>query len=172
MTQPWHRYVEERFDGDLRRWHSDGYRSDVSDAEPVAPYLAALPAGAAGALARWDRLARAGGIPDMFLFEEGGTYGGTGGPAGLWTLGHDGGGNRYCVLPTGEIGVWDHQTGEVESHHRFPSLDAFAWAVVRVGAIDAGTLDRDSSEAAELMGTSHDGTHYLVQRLAESLDDQ
>ena len=184
MTQPWDRYVEDRFDADLRRWHPDGYRSDASHARPVAPFLAALPGPGAASLARWDTLARARAIPDMFRFEEGGLYGsdfaasevevyddGVEVSAGLWTLGHEGGGNRYCVLPSGEVRVWNHETSELESHNRFPGLDAFAWALVRVGAVEAGTLDRDSPEAAEVMDSPEAGSRFLVAQLVEWLEE-
>jgi hypothetical protein len=171
MTQPWDRYVEESLVEDLGRWLPDAYRPRATTPRP-------LPASAAVALARWDELARAGAIPDMFRFEEGGMYGfdftanevevydgGADVSARLWVLGHDGGGNGYCVLPSGEVGIWNHETGEVEKHNRFPSLDVFAWALVRVGAIEEGTLDRDSPELADLMDSPIDGCRFLVSQL-------
>ena len=185
MAQPWDRYVEERLAEDLARWLPEAYRPDVEAPRPVDEFLAALPADAARALARWDELARAGAIPDTFLFEEGGMYGfdftandvevhdgGADVSARLWMLGHDGGGNGYCGLPSGEVGIWNHEINAVERHNRFPSLDCFAWALVRVSAVEAGTLNRDSPEVADLVDSPADGCRFLVSQLGAWLDDR
>jgi hypothetical protein len=184
MTQPWDRYVVERLVEDLETWlPADG--PVVEAPRPVDEFLAPLPAATAAALAHWDNLAWVGAIPDMFLFEEGGMYGfdftandvevydgGVDVSARLWMLGHDGGGNGYCVLPSGEVGIWNHETNEIEQHNRFPSLDSFAWALVRVSAIEAGTLDRDDPEVADLMDSQVDGCRFLVSQLGAWLDDR
>ena len=138
-----------------------------------------MPGGDAGpaarALAGWDELARAGTIPDVYRFEQGDRYGfdfaaagvpvfvgGTNVAADVWALGHDGGGNVYLVTTSGAVRIWNHETYALEPANRsgFTSLDAFAWALVRLAAVDARRLTAADLRAALAAGDAGGFDHF------------
>jgi hypothetical protein len=184
MTHPWADYVATRLEADARNLLPRAYRSQVEpDTRPVEPMLARLAPDSALKLSMWDRLARAGAIPDTFYFEEGGQYGfdfvanavsvfdgDRDIAAQVWMVGHDGGGNGYVVLPTGAVGFWDHETDRLAPDGDFPDLDVFGWAMIQVGAAEVGVLDRDDVLAA-LAGQGSGGCGFLALRLRELLAD-
>jgi hypothetical protein len=184
MSQPWTGYVASRLDLDARRLLPDEYRPRVkADVRPVEPMLARMTPDSARILSAWDRLARAGAIPDMFSFEEGGQYGfdfvanavtvfdgDRDVSAEVWMLGHDGGGNGYVVLPTGVVGFWDHETDELAPGGEFPDLDVFGWAVIQFAAADAGALDIDDVVTV-LNGQGSGGCRALARRLREAQEE-
>jgi hypothetical protein len=184
VDEPVPGYVADHLAEDAGRWLAGAYRPTVAaDVRSVESFAAALPATAGRALAHWDRMARAGAIPDMFAFEEGGLYGfdfvaeqvsavdgGRDVSDRLWMLGHEGGGNGYVVLPSGEIGIWDHESGAVGRSGRFASLDVFGWAIVRCGAAEAGALDVDEV-IDRLSAQGSGGCAFLAGRLRDEFED-
>ncbi len=180
MTLPWIDYVAKHMDDDTARWLGGEHMQAVDeDVRPVTEFLATLPSDAARVLKEWDRRARAGTIPFVIALEDY-QYGDDLAAAGIpvtadgeemssrvWSLGHDGGGNLYLVLPSGKVQVWDHETEKL-CKIAFPSLDAFAWALVLQAAADKGSVSREEAiQQLKQYAEQGFGFEYFTQRLAD-----
>ncbi|MFJ3666787.1 hypothetical protein ACIPSE_10075 [Streptomyces sp. NPDC090106] len=157
-------YGERGLDADLARWFPDEPKVDFPEpVRPVEPFLSKLSPEAATALAGFDRRVRSGALPGGFLDIHDWSYGfdfeangcqvldsdyETELPADdVWSLGADGGGNYYVVLPNGRIAVWFHEEEVIEADTQFDNLDVFLWSVVRYRAVRAGVLPLAEVEA-------------------------
>ncbi|KUL30825.1 hypothetical protein [Actinoplanes awajinensis] len=141
-------YVTRDLDADLARWLAGEPRVTLPAAVAlVTPFLSLLPASDAAALAGFDSRVRSGALP-QFLDVYDWSYGfdfaandcAVHNAEQVWSLGADGGGNLYCVLPDGEIGIWFHEEELIEDGTRFDNLDVFLWSAVRYRAIQLGVL--------------------------------
>jgi hypothetical protein len=61
-----------------------------------------------------------------------------------WALGDDGAGNFFVSRVDGAVQVWDHETGRLEPHTAFSTLDHFFLAMVQLEVIRraAATIER------------------------------
>lgn len=165
-------YVERDMDADLARWFGDRPTVVVpEETRPVTSFLQRLAPASATALAAFDRTVRSGRMPqflDVHDWSYGFDFAGNGraivdsdyetelADDDVYSIGADGGGNLYVVLPTGQIAIWFHEEEVLEGGTRFDDVDVFLWSVVRYHAVRAGALEREAVEA-DFLALGQDG---------------
>jgi hypothetical protein len=171
-------YVERGLDADLARWFAREPRASIAPTvRPVQPFLFRLPDADASALGALDRRVRSEALPELWGLDitEDWTYGFDFAANGIevrdekdeieevWPLALDGGGNHYVLRATGQVAVWNHETGAIEGHTGFDNLDLFLWSVVRLAAVHDGRIGRDEIEA-DFEALAQPGALLLLDR--------
>ncbi|WP_330180182.1 hypothetical protein OHB26_27685 [Nocardia sp. NBC_01503] len=165
-------YTERDLDTDLARWFPGAETVSVpAETRSVTPFLTRLSPVDAAALAAFDRRVRSGLMP-QFLDIHDWSYGFDFGANDcgirdsdytteltdddVYSIGADGGGNLYVVIPNGQVAVWFHEEEVLEGGTRFDNLDVFLWSFVRYRAVRAGALPRTAVEA-DFLALAQDG---------------
>jgi hypothetical protein len=159
-------YVRTHLAADLDRWFGEEPAVRLDAGVPgVEPFLARLPPSAAMALSSLDGLVRSGAMARLPSLDIWGaeTYGYDFAAEGVavrlrsrqpdlaatvWSLGLDGGGNHYVLMPDGRVLLWLHAEDVIEDDAWFSDLDTFMWCLVRLAAARSGCLARDELRPA------------------------